>query len=155
MIILFHFFHFCISCSILLHFLSILWSKGQTKHPVQDSYLFFSMPHTSSTKHRSRMTDALLGTSAERKCLEKGGGRPKCNTGALSCFCRHLYFFIQVTSKCSSPPSSMNFQQLQLCSLRCMCIKTIRNVHMHVAETRRCLKTHHPLVASIQSAAFR
>lgn len=70
---------------------------------------------TSSTKHRSRMTDVLLGMAAERKCLEKGGGSPKCNTEALSCFCRHLYLFL--TSD-------------QLCSLRCMHIKAITNVDM-------------------------
>lgn len=34
------------------------------------------------------MTDVLLGMLAERKCLEKGGGSPKRNTEALSCFCR-------------------------------------------------------------------
>ncbi len=42
------------------------------------------------------MTDTLPGTWAERKCLEKGGASPKCNTKVLSCFCRTSVTFVHV-----------------------------------------------------------
>lgn len=136
------------------------------------------------------MTDVLLGMSAGRKCLEKGGGSPKRNTEALSCFCRttattvpfechkvfqlkecqvrvraqpekylwanaaargysHLYCFAyKWPPNVQVPPSSLDFQQQQLCSLGCMCINTLLIIHMDIAETLRCIKTP-------QSAAFR
>lgn len=51
--------------------------------------LSFSATYVHTAQSRvPGMTDVLLGMLAERKCLEKGGGSPKRNTEALSCFCR-------------------------------------------------------------------
>lgn len=58
---------------------------------MHDSYVLLSMVACHgepAQSHVTRMTDALLGMSAERKCLEKGEASPKCNNKVLSCFCR-------------------------------------------------------------------
>lgn len=140
----------------LTFFCRFFGARG-TKNTVCVTHTFLSVLHTCIQQKAGPwmgvpgMTDVLLGMLAQRKCLEKGGGSPKCNTEALSCFCRttativhvsaarcfswrtlsqsestfwkniywlncsrrlltFILFCIQVTTKCSSPPSSVDFQ---------------------------------------------
>lgn len=73
----------------LTSFVDSLERGAHKTHPVWLIPLSFSATYVHPAQIRvPGMTDVLLGMLAERKCLEKGGGSPKRNTEALSCFCR-------------------------------------------------------------------
>ena len=72
-----------------LKFSVISLGEGQKKLNERDSCLFLvACCRGTAQSHVTGMTDALLGMLAERKCLQKGGAGPKCNTKVLSCCCR-------------------------------------------------------------------
>lgn len=111
------------------------------------------MLHTASTKHRSRMTDVPLGMLAERKCLEKGGGSPKCNTEALSCFCRRLYFLHKSDHQMSPLKHEFPTTTAVLVKIH---VHEDNHEWSHVCcRKTQILKNSPTMVSSIQSAAFR
>lgn len=88
------FFFFTVSKSkSKLSVVLFVMGEAQTKRPDHDSALFSpsSLSYREPARNAepsTRMSDALLGMLAERKCLGKGGAKPKLNIAALSCFCR-------------------------------------------------------------------